>query len=295
MNTQRTALVFSLIWMLAAGVTLADTAVDETRPLAADGRVEINNVAGSVDVVGWSGTEVHITGTLGTNIEDLEISSGGSRLEIVVKQARRSNRGASASLTVKMPRTADLEVETVSAEITVDDVEGDLSLESVSGEIEVTGQPRSVEAVSVSGDVRVASTSGRSQLESVSGNIVVGRAVGELEADVVSGDIDVEAGRLDSFEAETVSGSITCAAQPGGRARYSIESMSGTVELVLPVDVNADFEIETYSGSISNQIGPEASRSDEYGPGKELRFRAGSGGARIEIESFSGNVRLRTE
>ncbi|MGD8440802.1 MAG: DUF4097 family beta strand repeat-containing protein [Holophagae bacterium] len=295
MNTQRTALVLGLTWMLATGVATADTAVDETRPLAADGRVEINNVAGSVEVVGWSDDQVEITGTLGANVDDLEISSGGSRLEIVVKQARRSNRGASAFLTVKMPRTADLDVETVSAEITVENIDGDLSLESVSGEIEVAGRPRSIEAVSVSGDVRVASTSGRSKLESVSGNIVVGQALGELETDVVSGNIGIDAGRLDGFDAETVSGSITCAAQPGERARFSIESMSGTVELVLPAGIDADFDIETYSGSISNQFGPEATRSDEYGPGKELRFRAGSGGARIEIESFSGDVRLRTE
>ena len=65
-------------------------------------------------------------------------------------------------------------------------------------------------------------------------------------------------------------------------------------DLVLDLDeLDADFYIETYSGSIKNDIGPEARRSSEYGPGRELRFTSGGGGARVSIESFSGSVKLR--
>ena len=57
-------------------------------------------------------------------------------------------------------------------------------------------------------------------------------------------------------------------------------------------EMNADFYVETYSGSIKNQIGPSPTRADDYGPGKELRFSSGTGGARVSIESFSGSVKL---
>ena len=70
--------------------------------------------------------------------------------------------------------------------------------------------------------------------------------------------------------------------------------MSGTVEMVVSSEINADFYIETYSGSIRNDIGPKPKRTDEYSPGEELRFTAGSGGAKISMESFSGGVKLRT-
>jgi len=283
-----------LVTLAVAGIAQADRMVDETRPLAADGRVEISNISGEIEVIGWSGDGVSITGKLEDGVEELVLSSGGSRLSIEVELERRTRSNGSAYLTIKVPRTADLEIETVSADISVDGVLGELDLESVSGQVEISGETRSVEAASVSGDVIATSTSGSSELESVSGNIIVRQATGRLDADVVSGNIEIEDGILDSFNAETVSGSIFCAAVPTDRGRFSLETMSGTVEIVVPSEINADFYIETYSGSIKNDIGPAPKRTDKYAPGKELRFTAGSGGPKISIESFSGSVKLRT-
>jgi DUF4097 and DUF4098 domain-containing protein YvlB len=277
----------------AAGVVHADRTIDETRPLAADGRVEIDNISGEVNVTGWGGDSVRITGTLEDGVKELDISSSGSRLSIEVDLDRRTRNNGSAYLTVKIPATANLEIETVSADISVDGVSGELQLESVSGQVEISGETRSVDASSVSGDVIATSTAGSSELESVSGDIIVRHASGRLDAGVVSGNIEIEGGELDGFDAETVSGSIFCAAQPTDRGRFVMETMSGKIEMVVSPDINADFYIETYSGSIKNDIGPPAKRTDEYGPGKELRFTAGSGGARVSIESFSGSVKLR--
>jgi DUF4097 and DUF4098 domain-containing protein YvlB len=293
MNTITKTLTVLIILAAGAGIAVADRAVNESRPLVADGRVEVSNISGEVTVTGWSGSEVVITGTLDSGVEELEIHSSPSRVAIEVSLERRTRNG-SAMLEIKMPSTAGLEVETVSADITVDGVAGDLTLESVSGRIEISGDARSIEAASVSGDVRVASTSNRAQLESVSGDIIVRHAAGRLEADVVSGNIEIEGGVLDGFSGETVSGSIHCAALPSERGRFTIESMSGRVEMVVPEGINADFSIETYSGAIKNDIGPAPVRTDTYGPGKELRFSSGSGGARVTIESFSGSVALRT-
>jgi DUF4097 and DUF4098 domain-containing protein YvlB len=284
-----------LVALAATGFVWADRSVDETRSLAPDGRVEISNVAGEITVVGWADSEVSITGTLEKGVEELEISSSESRLRINVKLERRTGYSAEAFLTIKVPVAASVEVETVSADISVDGVTGEVALESVSGRVEVSEGPSSLEAASVSGDVRVASTTGRSELESVSGDVAVRRATGRLEVGSVSGNIEIEGGILDGLKAETVSGSIFCGAAPSDRSRFDIESMSGTVELVVPEGVNADFEIETYSGSIKNTFGPAPERTDTYGPGRELNFTSGSGGARISVESFSGNVKLRTD
>lgn len=287
------AMFWVLVAIAVAGVAQADRAVDETRPLAADGRVEISNISGEINVIGWSGDGVVITGTLEDGVKELDISSSGSRLSIEVDLERRTRNNGSAYLTVKIPVTADLDVETVSADISVDGVLGEVDLESVSGQVEVSGETRSLEASSVSGDVLATTTVGRAELESVSGDIIVRHATGRLEASVVSGNIEIEGGTLDSFDGETVSGSIFCAANPTDRARFNLETMSGKIEMLVSSDVNADFYIETYSGSIKNDIGPSPVRTDEYSPGKELRFTAGSGGARVSIESFSGSVKLR--
>lgn len=293
--TMKKAMFWMLAVMAAAGVAHADRTVNETRPLAADGRVEVSNVSGEVNVVGWTGDGVEITGTLDDGVKGLDIMSSRSRLSVEVELEHRTRNNGSAYLTLKIPVTANLEVETVSADISVDGVQGEVDLESVSGEIDVAGSPGSLEAASVSGDVVAAVTAGNAELESVSGDIIVRRATGRLETAVVSGNIEVETGTLDSFHADTVSGSIFCAAGPTDRARFSLETMSGKIDMVVAPNVDADFDIETYSGSIDNQIGPSPRRTDKYGPGKELRFTNGSGGARISIESFSGSVRLRTD
>jgi len=284
-----------LVVLAAAGVAQADRSVDETRPLAADGRVEISNISGEIKVIGWSGDGVSISGTLEDGVKELDISSSGSRLSIEVALEHRTRNNGSAYLTVKIPTTASLDVEAVSANISVDGVAGELDLESVSGQVEVSGASKSLEAASVSGDVIATSTAGRSELESVSGDIIVRHATGRLEASVVSGNIEIEGGQLDSFNGETVSGSIFCAASPTDSGRFSVETMSGKIEMVVSSDINADFHIETYSGSIKNDIGPAPKRTDEYGPGRELRFTSGAGSARVSIESFSGSVMLRTD
>lgn len=289
---KKTTLMILAVLALA-GVAQADRMVDETRPLAADGRIQIENISGEINVIGWSGDDVSITGRIEDGVEELSISSGGSRLSIEVELERRTRNNGSAYLTIKVPTTASLEIETVSADISVDGVTGELELESVSGRVEISGETRSVEASSVSGNVIATSVTGSSELESVSGNVIVRHATGRLDAAVVSGDIEIESGSLDSFDGESVSGSIYCAATPTDRGRFSLETMSGTVELIVPSTIDADFFIETYSGSIKNDIGPAARRSDDYGPGKELRFTSGGGGARISIESFSGSVKLR--
>ncbi|MEE4272928.1 MAG: DUF4097 family beta strand repeat-containing protein [Thermoanaerobaculales bacterium] len=291
---KKTALVTLMVLGLA-GLAHADIVVDETRPLTADGVVEISNISGDVAVVGWSGDSVVITGTLEQGVKNLEISAGGQRLRIEVEQHRRSRTSSDADLMIKMPSTANLEVETVSADISVDGIGGDVELESVSGRVEVSSCARSLEASSVSGDVLAVSAAGRSELDSVSGDVIVRNASGRIDAESVSGRIEIEGGALDLLDGETVSGSIACSARPTDNGRFTFETMSGTIDLRVSPDWSASYYVETYSGAIRNDIGPEPRRTDDYGPGKELRFTTGSGGARISIESFSGSVRLRAD
>lgn len=284
----------ALVMTMSAGRADADRSVNETRRLAADGTVEVSNVSGEVTVVGHADDTVVITGTLEDGVDELEITSSGARVRIEVDLKRRVRSGGSAYLKIAMPITADLEVETVSADISVDGIGGEVDLESVSGEIDVGGEPRAVEAGAVSGDITVTTAAGRSELETVSGDIIVRHASGRLDTNVVSGRIEIADGVLDTLTGETVSGSIFCAAAPRAGGRFELETMSGRIELVVPSNIDADFHIETFSGSIKNSFGPAPAPADEDGPGKVLKFRAGSGGARISVESFSGSVKLKT-
>jgi DUF4097 and DUF4098 domain-containing protein YvlB len=285
--------VLTVIAILCVTPVWAQRAVNEVRQVSPEGIVDVSNLAGSVHIIGGSGDRVEITGTLGKNVEDLEIWGDGTRLSIEVDVPRHVD-DLETELVITMPASASLEVETVSATIEVEGISGAMDLESVSGWIRVSGQPAEISAESVSGEVMVAYTANEAYLGTVSGAIKVLDGAGSLDAESVSGNIEVSGGQFQSVSKETVSGNQTFSADLGARGDFEFETMSGVVTLNLPASVSADFEVETFSGSIVNTIGPEARNISQYTPQKELSFTAGSGGAQVYISSFSGSVNIQT-
>ena len=128
---------------------------------------------------------------------------------------------------------------------------------------------------------------------SVEGGIELHGVQGDVSASTVSGNIEVIGSKFDEVDCSTVSGEIHFEGTPSKTCSIDIECHSGVITLVLPEDVSAEFDVETFSGSIVNDFGPEARRTSEYAPGKELSFSTGSGNARISVSSFSGSVRLK--
>jgi DUF4097 and DUF4098 domain-containing protein YvlB len=263
------------------------------RPLAADGVVEIDNLAGSVQVIGWSESRVEITGVLGKNVEDLEIEGGDGRLSIEVDVPRHVD-DLDTDLVIRVPATASVGVETVSATIQIEGVGGAVELESVSGWVKTAGRPTELDVETVSGNVTVAFAALRTELSSVSGAITVEDGEGRLYVESVSGNIHVNAGLLDEAGFETVSGNVVFAADMGSRGEFDFESMSGVVTLLVPPAISADFDVSTFSGAIENAVGPQARSTSQYTSEKELSFTAGSGGPQVSIETFSGAVKIKT-
>jgi DUF4097 and DUF4098 domain-containing protein YvlB len=272
----------------------AQQTVDERRPAAPDGIVEVENLAGSVEISGWDRAEVEVKGQLDRQVDRLDFDSDGKRTRIEVVLPRSMRHGGNADLTIHVPRGSWVKVETVSANITASDLGGRLELESVSGEITVSGEPSDLEATTVSGSIDVESAPGGAEVAAVSGDIEIRRARGRIEVENVSGDIIVLGGPLDGANLETVSGTIRLAATLGNGS-YDLESMSGTITVVVPPGFAGDFELSTFSGAIDNAIGPPAERTSRYAPGKEVSFSTGAGGPRVRVNSFSGSVKLVTE
>lgn len=278
---------------LASVLAWAEKPIHEISAAAPSGTVEVSNIAGEIVVEGWNRAEVELTGTLADSIERVEFEVVGDRTTIEVKYPENSGRNTGeADLKVMVPVGSTVEVEGISADISVSGVEGDLELESVSGDVKVFGIPAAIEAASVSGDVKIDLAVDDVELASVSGDILVREVRGELEAESVSGDIIVESGLLMGGEFETVSGKITIEAALD-RGDLDIESMSGNLILAVPGSTIADFEVETFSGSIDNRLtGDQSIRTSKHTPGSELEFSTGAGGPRVSIASFSGSVTI---
>lgn len=273
----------------------AATPIDQVRPLDPRGRVEIDNLKGRVEVRAWDRQEVRVTGSLGDGVEKLVIDGDRDELRIEVKYPNRSRNTEPTMLVVQVPLQAELEVETVSADIDVHGVAPrELSLQSVSGDIVANGAPRRASVESVSGDVNLTFNSSEVEVSTVSGDLVVaGRLTGEASVETVSGDLrfDSRGERLRKFSAGSVSGNIAARLALAEAGEIRMESVSGDLGLDLPKDLSAEVTGESFSGDLS---APRAKiQREDFGPGSSFHQRYGDGKGEIRLETFSGDARLR--
>ena len=273
----------------------AATPIDQVRPLDPRGRVEIDNLKGRVEVRAWDRQEVRVTGSLGDGVEKLVIDGDRDELRIEVKYPNRSRNTEPTMLVVQVPLQAELEIETVSADIDVHGVAPrELSLQSVSGDIVANGAPRRASVESVSGDVNLTFNSSEVEASTVSGDLVVaGRLTGEASVETVSGDLrfDSRGERLRKFSAGSVSGNIAARLAWAAAGEIRMESVSGDLGLDLPTDLSAEVSGESFSGDLSAP-GAKIQRED-FGPGSSFHQRYGDGRGEIRLETFSGDARLR--
>ncbi len=273
----------------------AATPIDQVRALDPRGRVEIDNLKGRVEVRVWDRQEVRVTGSLGDGVEKLVIDGDRDELRIEVKYPNRSRNTEPTMLVVQVPLQAELEIETVSADIDVHGVAPrELSLQSVSGDIVANGAPRRASVESVSGDVNLTFNSSEIEASTVSGDLVVaGRLTGEASVETVSGDLrfDSRGERLRKFSAGSVSGNIAARLALAEAGEIRMESVSGDLGLDLPKDLSAEVSGESFSGDLSAP-GAKIQRED-FGPGSSFHQRYGDGKGEIRLETFSGDARLR--
>ena len=69
--------------------------------------------------------------------------------------------------------------------------------------------------------------------------------------------------------------------------------MNGSVELVLPANVQLNFHVETMMSKIVNDFGEQPRRTSRWVPSQKLSFRTRGGDADINIETLQGAVRIR--
>lgn len=275
----------------------AATPINQTRPLDPRGRLEIDNLKGRVEVRSWDRPEVKLTGSLGEGVEKLVLEGDGAALHIKVQYPSRSNRAEPTILILQVPLRAELEIDTVSADINVHGMAPrEMSLESVSGDITANGAPGRAKVASVSGDINVTFNSGDVDVSTVSGDVTLnGRLNGEVSVETVAGDMQVDSKgeKLSSFKASTVSGDMQAGMALAADGVVKMESVSGDLLLVLPRDLSAQVSGESFSGELK---APGAKiKREAFGPGSSFHTHYGAGKGEIRMESFSGDAELQLQ
>lgn len=269
--------------------------IDRTLDVASDALVRVENVAGSVGFTAWDRDEVRIKGRIGDDVEEVEIETTSDGIRVQVRNKRNQRRIDSTHLELSVPKGARIDAEGVSADLTVSGLEGEsLNLETVSGDIEVKAASHRVDLATVSGDVEFDGSAERMKAESVSGDLILIGVRNDVEASTVSGEITLDAGVVENGRFETVSGEISLLLELADKGRLDCDAMSGDISLRLPSEQQASFLAQTYSGSINSEFGKPAKNSGSPS-GSILKTQSGDNGARIRLETFSGDISIRAQ
>ena len=187
----------------------------QTYALTADGRVELDNINGSVHISSWDRNEVKVDAVKYAGTKErldeakIEIDSRKDSLSIRTKYPHRDqnwnsgshNNPASVEYTLTVPRTARLD-----------------EIKLINGSLDITG---------VSGEVRASCINGRLEAKNLAGHARLSTINGRLDA------------RFDQLAGQSI----------------DLNSVNGSLDLTMPSDSNAEVEASAVSGDINNDFG----------------------------------------
>lgn len=275
-----------LHFLIAGAIAMAvPQQTDTTLSVRPGGRLEVDNYAGSVTVRSWNRNDVRVQATHSARAE-VEIDQTGNTVRI---DAGGPSGPVTVRYTISVPKSFRVSVDGVDTDVDVEGIDGDINVETVEGDVTIRSINGRVQAESVSGFVTVDGVKGAVQVSATSESVRVSNVTGELQVEAVNGGISMTKIVSSHVMAETVNGSIVLGSTVEDGGAYSLSTTNGTITMAIPERTNASLEVSTFSGKLDTTL---PLTMDKRKSGGSYSFRIGSGSARIEIEAFSGNVRL---
>lgn len=234
-------------------------AATETRtlPLRHGAKLKVANVNGDIRVEAWDQEQVAWTGafTPSGQGEHAKVHFEGGRdgLEIRGEYPKaRGFRGRSArvQMTLKVPRRALANLDTVNGNLGLNGTQAAARLHTVNGEIQVRAAGGGVEAETVNGRIGLDEVKGRIALETVNGGIEAMRLDPEgqgLKASTVNGAIHLHVdGLKGELRARAVNGSVSFQA----KGAEGVKLTRRAVEAILPGSTQS-LQLNTVNGGIT--------------------------------------------
>lgn len=256
-------------------------------------RLTVRNVAGETEIVVGDAGDVFVRARKRVNgwsedrakrlFENVEIRMEQKGDDILVEpRLFEQERGwldlfrggrVAVDLDIRVPREVQIDVTTVSGEVSITGTRGPLELRSVSGEVNVDD---------VQGPMRV---------KSVSGDLEATAYAGQLEANSVSGDIRFERSRVRTPDIVTVSGDVDvdAVATPPEAPEGRIKTVSGDVEVAF-VDPDVEVDFRTTSGDAQVEGPAKVQREGR----RDRRIVIGGGTAHLRVKTISGDLCCRS-
>jgi len=202
--------------------------------------VKISLIGGKIDVIAHDepGARVEVHSVSG---RDLKVSIDGDVLEIDHPQLSWDNfievfksfkGNAKADISIMIPRDASLKFGVVNAGALISGLRTDARVNSVSGDIVIDDIVGDLDINTVSGEISVSDQEGVLNAHTVTGDITVTGALRKFSADGVSGAVFLDlTGIPEEISNNTVSGDLTVRLDQDVPARFTLNSVSGTLQV----------------------------------------------------------------
>jgi len=260
---------------------------DTTIAVPAGASLSVNNFGGAIAVHGWSQNRVKVHAEHGSRGR-IEVSLVGST--VMIKASSRHGAPSVVDFDITVPQSMALTLSGTYAEITVDGVQGPISAETVEGEIVVRGGKGIITLHSIQGSVTLADATGRIEVNSVNEDVELANVSGQIKAETTNGDVTLTGVVSSSVEANTINGDVLYEGTITDGGSYSFSSHNGDMTVSVPEGANVTVTAATANGDIDASFTLPFTGT----PGKRrYTFKLGSGSARMEVESFQGDIKLR--
>jgi DUF4097 and DUF4098 domain-containing protein YvlB len=268
------------------GVGRGGSETDTTIAVAAGTRLKLENQGGDIVIHAWEKNQVRIQASHSRRTR-VEVRHSGAVLSLEADAEHGPANMVDYELTV--PSWMPLDLGGMYATVTIDGSKAPITVQTLEGDIDVKGGAESVKLSTTTGKLVVSGARGRIELNSVSEDIEGSDLQGDIHAETVSGDISLRRVDAKSVEVEAVSGDLTYEGRIVDGGSYSFLTHSGDISVSIPEGANATISTAVGSGDVRASFTLPASERPSR---RRQTYRLGNGSATVELETFSGDVRL---
>ena len=200
----------------------------------------------------------------------------------------RGRRGP--RIEVRMPKDADLQIDTGDGSVETQPISGRVKIHTGDGSVRVQAVDGNVDIDTGDGSITVEGAKGDIRLHTGDGHIDARNLDGRVDANSGDGHIKID-GRLDALNVKTGDGSIDARVEPGSKMTggWSIHTGDGSVDMILPADLQANIDASTNDGHIS--LGIPVTVEGTFS-NSQIHGKMNGGGQSLTIHTGDGSIRL---
>lgn len=260
-----------------------DQTVDVTRGT----RLVMSNNAGEIVVRAWDRDAVRVEAMHGPREQvDVQVA------EMVLRVRARTERGPQGLVDcrITVPRWMPVNLTGTYLEADVEGTAAEVTIETVRGTARVRGGTGAVSARSVQGDVYIENAAGRVAASSVNELVRLTNVSGDVSAESTNGDIVMSGMKSSTIEASTVNGDVSIDGDVQSGGAYRVTTHNGDIRVGLGGG-NATVFVRTFRGGFNADFPVTLPDGQSRRDGNmRFNFTLGDGGARVELQSFGGDI-----